>query len=176
MVQHRLGDFETAHQGAATPSRGSGAGHAATSRRHRMRCRGLTWISTSRYRRSALAGWKTSASFERWCAPLTSLGPLDRKISNGALLSFSRTNDEHFATFLLPNSIAEHGMRRDVTARAAQKSPTKQHNMQRGVTLGNGRNRFRKPLLYPTELRDQNENFAVGFFGCSFPFAERRLV
>src|ERR1700719_1809497 len=29
--------------------------------------------------------------------------------------------------------------------------------------------RLRKPLLYPTELRDQNENFGVDFLGCSFP-------
>src|SRR5215831_17834715 len=34
--------------------------------------------------------------------------------------------------------------------------------------------RFRKPLLYPTELRDQKENFSVSFSGCSF--AEHCLV
>jgi hypothetical protein len=52
--------------------------------------------------------------------------------------------------------------------------------IDRGVLGGagidqDGSERIRKPLLYPTELRDQNENF-VGFFGCWFPFVERRSV
>jgi hypothetical protein len=36
--------------------------------------------------------------------------------------------------------------------------------------------RFRKPLLYPTELRDRKENFSVGFLRCSFPFSEHWFV
>src|SRR6266446_2767315 len=36
--------------------------------------------------------------------------------------------------------------------------------------------RFRKPLLYPAELRDQKENFGVGFFGCAFPLSEHWFV
>jgi len=38
-----------ARRGAAALSQASGAGHVATSRKHQMRCRALTWLSTNRW-------------------------------------------------------------------------------------------------------------------------------
>jgi hypothetical protein len=66
-----------ARRGAVALSRGSGAGHAATSRKHRMRCRALTLLFDQPLKGVPRSPGKTSASFARWCAPGTSPGLSD---------------------------------------------------------------------------------------------------
>ena len=61
-----------ARRGAAALSQASGAGHAATTWKHRMRCRALTLLSSTAKRRSRSPG-KTSASFARWYAERSNL-------------------------------------------------------------------------------------------------------
>src|SRR5262249_1000595 len=96
-----------------------------------------------------------------------------RRSSGGSSPSFG---NEFLLPFCYP--IGRHATEHAGTATRLRTSimPENIDLMGRDRTNRDGQNRIRKPLLYPTELRDQKENFSVGSSGYSFPFAERCLV
>src|SRR5262249_53404913 len=87
-------------------------------------------------------------------------GPIGRKtaaaLPRAALAVVTRTKRDFLLPNLLPNAVGRAGKKTDEEHSDVQNVPTSQGDEGWTETGRDGSKRIRKPLLYPTELRDRS--------------------